>query len=122
MIIGQPSFGKGSVQTVFELPGGQALKLTVARYYTPAGTSIQNVGVYPDIWMQGIQKSSQNMNMMGDSRYLEERFLANSLKTKVEESVRKSKYKFYYIEDDKDYVLAFSKNYFPILVKSTALI
>ena len=109
VIIGQPSFGKGSVQTVFELPGGQALKLTVARYYTPAGTSIQNVGVYPDIWMQGIQKSSQNMNMMGDSRYLEERFLANSLKTKVEESVRKSKYKFYYIEDDKDYVLAFSK-------------
>jgi carboxyl-terminal processing protease len=40
VIVGQTTFGKGSVQTIFELSDGQALKLTTARYYTPSGRSI----------------------------------------------------------------------------------
>jgi len=49
LIIGAPTFGKGSVQTVVELGGDLGLKLTVARYYTPSGRSIQEKGVLPDI-------------------------------------------------------------------------
>ncbi len=49
VIMGTQSFGKGSVQTVFPLPGGAGLKLTTARYYTPKGRSIQAKGITPDI-------------------------------------------------------------------------
>jgi len=48
-LVGVRSFGKGSVQNVFELPGGSALKLTTYRYYTPSGRSIQAEGVAPDL-------------------------------------------------------------------------
>lgn len=49
IIVGQRSFGKGSVQTVLPLYGDRALKLTTARYYTPNGRSIQAEGIAPDI-------------------------------------------------------------------------
>lgn len=49
IIMGQPTFGKGSVQTVIPLPPDMGLKLTIARYYTPSGRSIQEKGVQPDI-------------------------------------------------------------------------
>lgn len=49
LIVGQRTFGKGSVQSVVKLGDGSGLKLTVARYYTPKGKSIQAEGIYPDI-------------------------------------------------------------------------
>lgn len=49
IIMGQRSFGKGSVQEIYRLGPDAGLKLTVARYYSPDGTSIQGVGVIPDI-------------------------------------------------------------------------
>ncbi len=49
IIMGQPTFGKGSVQTVVPLPPDMGLKLTIARYYTPSGRSIQEKGVQPDV-------------------------------------------------------------------------
>jgi carboxyl-terminal processing protease len=49
LIVGTQTFGKGSVQTVFPLEGGGGLRLTTAKYYTPSGRSIQNVGITPDI-------------------------------------------------------------------------
>ncbi len=49
VILGTTSFGKGSVQTVLPLPGGAAIKLTTARYFTPSGRSIQAKGIVPDI-------------------------------------------------------------------------
>jgi carboxyl-terminal processing protease len=49
VIMGTQSFGKGSVQSIFPLPGGAGLKLTTARYYTPKGRSIQARGITPDI-------------------------------------------------------------------------
>jgi carboxyl-terminal processing protease len=49
LIMGSPSFGKGSVQTVLPLDNGDALKLTTARYYTPSDRSIQASGLIPDI-------------------------------------------------------------------------
>lgn len=49
LILGTPSFGKGSVQTVETLRDGYGLKFTIARYYTPDGHSIQAQGIEPDI-------------------------------------------------------------------------
>ena len=52
LILGTPSFGKGSVQTVETLRDGSGLKLTIARYYTPSGRSIQAKGIEPDIFLK----------------------------------------------------------------------
>lgn len=49
LIIGSQTFGKGSVQTILPMNNSAALKLTTARYYTPAGRSIQAEGITPDI-------------------------------------------------------------------------
>jgi carboxyl-terminal processing protease len=49
LIMGTPSFGKGSVQTLIALPDGSGLKLTIATYYTPNDRSIQAKGIQPDI-------------------------------------------------------------------------
>ena len=49
VIVGQNSFGKGSVQQIFPLGEDGAIKFTVSRYYTPSGKSIQALGVAPDI-------------------------------------------------------------------------
>ncbi len=49
VVMGETSFGKGSVQTIIPLSDGSALRLTTSRYYTPAGISIHEKGVTPDI-------------------------------------------------------------------------
>ena len=49
ILLGDRSFGKGSVQTVKPLPGNGAMRLTTARYYTPSGRSIQGLGITPDV-------------------------------------------------------------------------
>ncbi len=48
-VLGVPTFGKGSVQTLYPLDGGAGLRLTTALYYTPSGRSIQEVGITPDL-------------------------------------------------------------------------
>ncbi|MFH1810894.1 MAG: S41 family peptidase [Pseudomonadota bacterium] len=49
VVVGQRSFGKGSVQTIIELDDGSGLKLTVARYFTPSGRSINEHAIDPDL-------------------------------------------------------------------------
>jgi carboxyl-terminal processing protease len=49
VIMGQQSFGKGSVQTILDNNKGGAIKLTTARYFTPSGRSIQAEGITPDV-------------------------------------------------------------------------
>lgn len=48
-IVGQKSFGKGTVQEVIDLPGGSSLRVTVARWLTPKGKNLGKEGVHPDI-------------------------------------------------------------------------
>jgi carboxyl-terminal processing protease len=55
LILGQKTFGKGSVQTVLPLDEKTALKLTTARYFTPNGRSIQAEGIEPDIEIQPLR-------------------------------------------------------------------
>ena len=55
VIMGEKSFGKGSVQTILPTSNGGAVKLTTARYYTPSGRSIQAEGITPDILLSKVR-------------------------------------------------------------------
>src|SRR6185436_12173607 len=59
-VVGAPSFGKGSVQTILELPAGAGLKLTTMRYYTPSGHSIQAQGIQPDILVESSRVAAES--------------------------------------------------------------
>jgi len=58
VIMGNKSFGKGSVQTIMPTSNGGAVKLTTARYYTPSGRSIQAEGIDPDIVLGRVKLES----------------------------------------------------------------
>lgn len=49
LLIGEKTFGKGSVQTLVNLPDGDGIKLTIAKYYTPSGVCIHGIGIEPDV-------------------------------------------------------------------------
>ena len=55
LIIGEKTFGKGSVQSILNLRNGSGLRLTTARYYTPNGRSIQAEGIIPDVKIETVQ-------------------------------------------------------------------
>ncbi len=55
LIMGKRSFGKGSVQSVVQLGDGSGVKLTVARYYTASGRSIQAEGIHPDVEIENLK-------------------------------------------------------------------
>jgi len=68
LLIGEKSFGKGSVQTVVSLPDGSGIKLTTALYYTPNGRSIQAEGIVPDLEIPFVAPPSD------DDKGLKDRF------------------------------------------------
>lgn len=88
VIVGQRSFGKGSVQSAIKLHDGSALKLTVARYYTPSGISIQSEGIKPDI---EIQEISADIFAKANTKTpaLREKDMANHLKGEKEKLAEK---------------------------------
>lgn len=49
ILVGEKSFGKGSVQTLLPLPDGDGIKITIAKYYTPSGVCINGTGIEPDV-------------------------------------------------------------------------
>lgn len=51
-LVGTKTYGKGSVQTILRLDGGAAMKLTIAKYYTPSGRSIHGTGIEPDVYVE----------------------------------------------------------------------
>ena len=67
VIIGQKTFGKGSVQTLVELDDKSAIKYTIALYYTPSGRSIQAKGIEPDVTVLSIDPQ-----VMQDEQMIEE--------------------------------------------------
>ena len=59
-LIGTQTFGKGIVQSLFPLSDGSAIKVTVSRYYTPAGNNIHEVGITPDIILEKDTESEED--------------------------------------------------------------
>ena len=86
IIMGEESFGKGSVQSMMALQDGYGLKLTTARYFTPSGRSIQAKGISPDIALDDISlKSDEEEESIDFSS--QEKDLKNSLSAQDEEEV-----------------------------------
>ena len=97
LILGTTSFGKGSVQSVEKLRDGYGLKLTIARYYTPSGRSIQAKGIEPDIIVKRRFIDKEDMENIGEG-FIKEKDLKNHLeaipeKGREKESERKKKEK-----------------------------
>ena len=78
LVLGTTSFGKGSVQTVETLRDGYGLKLTIARYYTPSGRSIQAKGIEPDVVVRKRFLDEEDLEEGEDGR-LKEKDLKNHL-------------------------------------------
>lgn len=76
VLMGTSTFGKGSVQTVIELEDGSGLKLTIARYYTPKGRSIQERGITPDFIVPEDQAAKVTAKEMPRERDLRRHFKA----------------------------------------------
>ncbi len=87
LIMGSQSFGKGSVQQQKPLGDGTAIHITIARYYTPSGRSIQNTGITPDI---EVLQSKVEVLEKRESSFSEASF-RNSLKNETEKEKSKSK-------------------------------
>ena len=80
VIMGEKTFGKGSVQTILPMDNGSALKLTTARYYTPSGSSIQARGIEPDITLDRM-----HVSRVDDGARVKESDLAGHLEGEGEE-------------------------------------
>lgn len=90
LIMGQRSFGKGSVQSVVKMGDGSGLKLTVARYYTPSGRSIQAEGIVPDISVEDLNPELIEQ-ATEKKRVRREQDIQGHLLGEEEEEVRKEK-------------------------------
>lgn len=121
LVIGTQTFGKGTVQSLFGLRDGSAIKLTIAQYLTPGGISIQAVGITPDIALIPTSVTDEGFDLWAN-RPFGEKTLDDHLKNKaindkekpvvtlryLQEEAKKENDNEYAIEIDesKDYPLA----------------
>jgi len=87
IIMGEESFGKGSVQSMMALEDGYGLKLTTARYFTPSGRSIQAKGISPDIELDNISLKNDEEEEDSIDFSSQEKDLKNSLTAQDEDEV-----------------------------------
>lgn len=90
LIMGQRTFGKGSVQSVVKLGDGSGLKLTVARYFTPNGTSIQAEGIKPDVEIEDVDPEAFTKAII-KGKVSREKDIAGHLKGEKELAAEKRK-------------------------------
>ncbi len=80
VVVGERSFGKGSVQSIIDLKNGEGLRLTTARYFTPAGISINEKGIAPQVEVVETAENDSKLRLqharedLTDSAEFEERF------------------------------------------------
>ena len=82
-IIGQQTFGKGSVQVLYDFKDKSALKLTIAQYLTPGDVSIQSVGISPDIEVRHATVDKDDLHLFFDDRAPREKDLDKHLERHV---------------------------------------
>ena len=85
IIMGEESFGKGSVQSMMSLQDGYGLKLTTARYFTPSGRSIQAKGISPDIELDNISLKDEDEEEESIDFSSQEKDLKNALSAQDED-------------------------------------
>ena len=91
IIAGEKTFGKGSVQSVIELNDGSGLKLTVARYFTPKGISIQAEGITPDIEIEEADADHFQKSFIPKQKSTREKDLDGHLKNDREKLMESQK-------------------------------
>ncbi|NNE58847.1 MAG: S41 family peptidase [Hellea sp.] len=104
LVIGRRSFGKGSVQSIIQLPGGGALRLTTERYYTPSGHSIQGLGIMPDVLVAGSPESDTIKKRFRESNL--QNALSNPNTAEIEEDFSIMDFPSEEWPSDEDYQLA----------------
>ncbi len=72
VVIGRQTFGKGSVQVLYDFPDDSALKLTIAKYLTPGDKSIQEVGIVPDIQLTPTRVTEERIDVFAPRRSIGE--------------------------------------------------
>ncbi len=107
LIVGEKTFGKGSVQNIIPLSDGSGLKLTVALYYTPDGKSIQAEGIAPDLEIPFEPVSEKNEDA---PKFVREKDLSRHLGSKKSEKADDNKDKDDKNEDDNSTPEETSKN------------
>ena len=70
-IVGEKSYGKGSVQTTIDMPDGALLKVTIAKWFTPSGKNISNNGISPDIEIKNPEGQSYLLNDIQKNKAIE---------------------------------------------------
>lgn len=103
LIAGQRTFGKGSVQTVIPLAEDVGLKLTIARYYTPSGVSIQAKGIEPDIFLDDLDPDAMK-RLRKRSKSVSEADLKNHMESDDEKAGKTNK------DDEEEKVAASGKD------------
>ena len=102
IIMGEKSFGKGSVQTILPTSNGSAVKLTTARYYTPSGRSIQAEGIEPDIALAQMKLEALEKS---DFKPVKEADLSNHLQNAKEKAAAQTE------AENKEKAVAETKDY-----------
>lgn len=131
IIVGTQTFGKGSVQTVYDLRDGSALKITIAEYLTAGKNSIQSIGVTPDIKLVAARIGKDAIDLVEDKHETEESLeghLAKNSGMEGEDSEYKLNYFEPYVEESDEEIskreysstLDFSKD-FPVKFASSII-
>jgi carboxyl-terminal processing protease len=114
LVLGQASFGKGSVQSILPLDNGDGVKLTTARYYTPSGRSIQNQGILPDVPLRDFELRAR----IAATRPVKEENLVNHLGNQATATESTDASDSQLARWEKDYALAEALNIVRALAKT----
>ncbi len=99
LVVGEQTFGKGSVQMLYDFPDKSALKLTIAQYLTPGDESIQSVGITPDIILQPAYLENKNNLLLFPQTRMRELDLDLHLDDKTRIMNRKPSYTVTYVAE-----------------------
>jgi carboxyl-terminal processing protease len=101
VIVGESTFGKGSVQVLYDNRDGSALKLTVAQYLTPGDLSIQSTGISPDVRMIPVQVGPPRVSFYALSGRRREQDLADHLDPFARQRTEDALAELRYLESDR---------------------
>ncbi len=113
VLIGDLSFGKGSIQQLIDLLDGAALKLTIGKYLTPSFTDIQSVGITPDIMLSQTRVKEDEIVMFNEDLYSREKDLRKHLDESTETELPFDKVK-YLVKNDEESQEEKDENYYKL--------